>query len=101
MPLTLLLALAAAAGPPSASRPCPHPVAPDERAARRIAERVIAARPGPPRRTYVLRVVPDRADPRLWVAFQVGPTPGTRGGGGLEMRIDRCTGAVGRLHHSR
>jgi hypothetical protein len=92
---------------------CPliWPVAPDEAAARRIAEAVIASRPSRPRRRYILRVVPDRDDPALWVAFQSLPPPRRparpneivlqAGGGGLEMRIDRCTGAISRLFYER
>lgn len=113
MPFSLLLALAAAAQP-TPTRACPliWPVAPDEQAARRIAEAVIAAEPHPDGRNYFLRVHPDPADRGTWVAFQVQPhrrpiLPGDRtvlsgrGGGGIEMRIDRCTGAISRLHYAR
>ena len=100
MPLTLLpLALAAAAQAPA----CANPVAPDHEAARRIAVREIAARPRPGR--FVLHVFPDERNPGLWHAWQSPPAvPGRgtiRGGGGISMRIDRCTGAVSNLHYQR
>ena len=85
-------------------------VAPDEAAARRIAEAVIATRPFQPRQRYILRVMPDADDPGRWVAFQTPPPlppdrDGVihvqRGGGGLGMRIDRCTGAISRLFYQR
>ena len=113
MPLTLLLALAAAAQPAPPARRCRliYPVVPDERAARRIAEVVIAARPFQPRRRYQLRVTIDEDDPRQWLAYQHRPAPRLRlrpgevqvtsGGGGVEMRIDRCTGAITHLHYIR
>jgi len=105
--LTVLLALAAAFQPPA----CARPVAPDEAAARRIAEREIAARP--PRtgvHRFRLNVIPDSDNPGRWLAHQsvvLPPLPpgqrrsSMRGGGGIEMRIDRCTGAVSNLHYSR
>jgi len=97
--ILLPLALAAAVQAPA----CARPVAPDEAAARRIAVREIAARPRPGR--FVLHVFPERGDPGLWRAWQVPPAvPGrgtTRGGGGITMNIDRCTGAVSNLHYSR
>ncbi len=101
MPLTLLpLALAAVQVPA-----CARPAAPDEAAARRIAAREIAARPRAGRDRFVLHVEPDPRQPGRWLAYQSPvPVPGrgtTRGGGGIEMTIDRCTGAVGNLHYSR
>jgi hypothetical protein len=113
MPFSLFIALASAAAPASPAPACSltYPVAPDERAARRIAEAVIAARPFQPRQRYVLRVMLDRDDPGQWVAFQDLPEPTRRlppgqvyvsaGGGGVAMRIDRCTGAISRLFYSR
>lgn len=87
------------------------PVAWNEAAARRIAEAAIAARPHPARKRYVLRIQPDDDDPGQWIAFQSRPEPRRRegpgwfrvtaGGGGLSMRIDRCTGAVSRLYYSK
>ena len=39
-----------------------------------------------------------------WVVYQALPNPPgvtTMGGGGLEMRIDKCTGAISEMHYSR
>lgn len=98
--LTVLMAFSVAI-----TRPvdCRSPVALDQDSARRIAEREIAARPRPGR--FVLHVEVDR-DVTRWRAWQsVAPRPGERrtmrGGGGISMTIDRCTGAVGNLHYQR
>ena len=115
MPFSLLLVLAAATQPAPPPRPCSliYPVAPNERAARRIAEAVIAGNPFPLRRNFELRVRLDERDPGQWIAYQYLPDPPLRrplrpgevivgrGGGGVEMRIDRCTGAISRLFYSR
>ena len=70
---------------------------------------MIASRPGHPRQRYILRVMPDD-DPGQWLAFQsLPPPPPDRpgqttvqaGGGGVGMRIDRCTGAISRLFYQR
>jgi hypothetical protein len=109
---SLLLAAAPPLETPAAPPPChlTYPVAPDLAAARRIALAVIASRPGHPRQRYVLRVMPDEDDPGQWLAFQSLPPPPPdgpgyvwvqAGGGGVGMRIDRCTGAISRLHYSR
>jgi len=105
--LVAILFLAAAAVP---ADPCggARPVAPDVAAARRIAEATIRGRPalrpvteaaaaGHP---YRLAVEVDRDDARQWSAYQMPPEL-RRGGGGLEFRIDRCTGAISRMHYSR
>jgi hypothetical protein len=100
--------LLAAAEPPACS--LIWPVAPDEAAARRIAEAVIATRPFQSRQRYILRVTPADDDPGQWVAFETPPplppdrhgvVHVQRGGGGLGMRIDRCTGAISRLFYQR
>jgi hypothetical protein len=105
MPLPLLLA-ALVSQPPA----CASPVAPDEAAARRIAEAVISGRPRFGLNIFRVNVIPDPDHPGRWLAYQsvvpgVPPTgratPSTRGGGGLAMRIDRCTGAVSDLHRQR
>jgi hypothetical protein len=105
----LLAALLAAASPAPACRLI-FPVAPDAAAARRIAEAVIAGRRHP-RSRYVLKVMPDRDDPaHYWRAYQSLPPPRPAppgsiwviaGGGGLGMRIDRCTGEVSELFYLR
>ena len=96
MTLSLLIALGFAVAP------CPRPaVADDAASARRIAERTIAALP-PRRRRYVLRIERIGFGYTAWRAYE---TPeimtGTRGGGGVAMDIDRCTGAVSNLHYQR
>ena len=105
MPLSLLLA-ALASQPPA----CTAPVAPDAAAARRIAEGVISARPRFGLNIYRVNVVPDPDHADRWLAYQsvvpdappTGRATGTmRGGGGLAMRIDRCTGAVTDIHRQR
>jgi hypothetical protein len=113
----LLAALLAAGTPvPDAAPAMPHcrlifPVAPDAAVARRIAEAVIAGRRHP-RSRYVLKVMPDRDDPaHYWRAYQSLPPPPrpappgsiwvVAGGGGLGMRIDRCTGEVSELFYQR
>ena len=115
MPVSLLVILAAAAQTPPPSRACGliWPVAPDAQAAQRIAEAVIAADPHPSGANYFLEVLPDQADPAKWRAFQIQPhrrpirplPPGSvlpsRTSGGIEMRIDRCTGAISGLHYTR
>jgi hypothetical protein len=97
LPLALVLTVAAQA--PA----CPRPTAPDEAAARRIAEREISSRPRTGVRWRTLNVIPDRRRPGQWLAYE-GPAPGaplTRGGGGAAMNIDRCTGAVSNFHYQR
>ncbi len=93
------------------------PVAPNEAAARRLAEAVIqnvpasarareAAAAGEP---YELIVESDPEDPDKWIAFQHPPDKqGPQGevivtvaGHGLEFRIDRCTGSISHMHYSR
>lgn len=96
MPMSLLLALGFAV------TPCPEPsAAPDVASARRIAERVIAALPHRPGR-YVLRVMPLGMGYHGW-RFYESPAgrPGMRGGGGVSIDIERCTGAVSNFHYQR
>ena len=97
--LAALMLLAAAVGPAAT---CAHrPAAPDAAAARRIAETTVRDA-GAATRQYRLVVEADRDDARLWTAFQVPRgARSARGGGGLEFRIIRCSGAVSRMHRSR
>ncbi|MEA3014355.1 MAG: hypothetical protein QOD42_2900 [Sphingomonadales bacterium] len=97
--LAALLLLAAAPGQNSFCGAA-RAAAPDVGAARRIAEAAVRNARAPTR-LYRLVIIADRADARLWIAFQVPRTGPTRGGGGLEFRIDRCTGAISRMRHSR
>ena len=96
-----------------------RPVAPDEAAARRVAEAVIrnvppsrlARRAREAGRPYELVIEAARDEPGQWIAFerpQRDITPPQEGvvvlhfaGHGLEFRIDRCTGAISRMHFSR
>ena len=84
---------------------------PDIRTARAVATAVISARQTP-KRSKEYRLVVEADYERLggWVAFQSLPQPRSRdpetmivihGGGGLQMRIDRCTGEISDLHYSR
>ena len=50
---------------------------------------------------YVLTIVDAGT---AWGIYQVLPTPtdgSIHGGGGLQMRIDKCTGAISEMHYSR
>ncbi len=51
---------------------------------------------------YVLTIADQGA---AWVVYRAPPPPpagmSIRGGGGLEMRIDKCTGAISEMHYSR
>lgn len=77
-----------------------RPAAPDVAAARRIAEATVRDARAPTR-PYRLVVEADRANARLWTAFQTPRTGATRGGGGLAFSIDRCTGAISRMYRQR
>jgi len=101
----MLIVLMALSLPMTRPTDCARPVALDVESARRIAEREISARPRTGVNVFVLNIVRDDRDhPGQWLAYQsVVPGPGrpTRGGGGISMNIDRCTGAVSNLHYSR
>jgi hypothetical protein len=109
----MLVALIMSAAAPAAAPPCgaARPVAGDLAAARRIATSTIrgheaalrTAGPAAPAAAYRLIVEADRDDAGQWIAYQIRVSGGRSqlGGGGLEFRIDRCTGAVSRLHHAR
>lgn len=83
---------------------------PDASTARRIAEAIITSRmPSSRTRRYQLVVEPDEEVAGAWLAHQSMPRPQqTRrsitvamGGGGLTMRIDRCTGTISNLYYQR
>lgn len=108
----LLLALQIMVMAPPASGPvpvCPHhdglidgPVVPTAEVARGIFAAV--AKPLQSEQAaskYVLTIADQGAD---WAVYQALPKPPgtiTVGGGGLEMRIDKCTGAISEMHYSR
>ena len=81
---------------------------PNTQVARELAEAIIRNRQTAEQRSrYVLRVEQDETG---WVVFQSLPDTRadrngkitiTAGGGGLEMRIDRCNGAMSRVHYER
>jgi len=100
VPLTALLALSL---PLTIPPDCPRPVALDVESARRIAAREIAARPRPGR--FILQIAQDSERRGAWRAWQellrLPAQRHPRGGGGISMRIDRCTGAVSDLHYQR
>jgi hypothetical protein len=104
--LLLALQIITVAPPPSGPPPvCHHqdgmidgPVVPTAEVARGIFTAV--AKPLQSEQAaskYVLTVVDNGS---AWGLHQALPTP-TDGGGGLEMRIDKCTGAVSALHYSK
>lgn len=95
-----------------------RPVAPDETSARRIAEAVIKNVPASPRalaaeaadNPYDLIVEPDPDEPNKWLAFQSPPDRKSHregeviisiAGHGLGFRVDRCTGAISKMHYQR
>ena len=108
----LLLALQIVTVTPAASGPspvCPHrdgmidgPVVPTAEVARGIFNAV--AKPLQGERVesrYVLTIADEGA---VWVVYQALPDrPGTIqvGGGGIEMHVDKCTGAISEMHYAR
>ncbi|MEP7006581.1 MAG: hypothetical protein ABI810_11405 [Sphingomonas bacterium] len=108
----LLLALQIIVMAPTASGPAPvcrhqdglidGPVVPTAEVARGIFAAV--AKPLQSEQAaskYVLTIADQGA---AWAVHQALPnTPGmiTMGGGGIEMRIDKCTGAIREMHYSR
>lgn len=106
MPLTVLLALSL---PLTVPTDCPNPVALDAERARLIASREIAAREtaaGHRRGRFILQVGQDGEHRGAWRVWQERlrlpeQQRAMRGGGGITMRIDRCTGAVSDLHYQR
>jgi len=83
-------------------------VVPDANTARQIAVAVIAAhQKRASSDQFMLKVEPDGDS--SWSAYQyIPPVTGrngeiivTNGGGGLSMKIDRCTGAISELYYQR
>lgn len=81
---------------------------PDAATARAIATAVIAAHQKPETSTrYNLHVEADGS--AGWIAYQATPperqpngdTVLTAGGGGIEMHINRCSGAISRLYYEK
>ena len=103
----LLLVLQIVTVTPTASGPapvCQHrdgmidgPVVPTAEVARGIFT-AVAKQSEQVAGRYVLTIVDAGA---AWGAYQVLPTSniGLRGGGGLTMRIDKCTGAISEMHY--
>jgi hypothetical protein len=83
-------------------------IVPDANTARQIAVAVIAAHQKPENsEKFELEVEPDGDS--SWSAYQyIPPATGrngeiivTEGGGGLSMKIDRCTGAISQVYYQR
>lgn len=84
------------------------PAVPDAATARAIAIAVIAARQKPEvSKRYDLKV--ERDSPEGWIAYQAIPPERqpngdivlTAGGGGIEMHINRCSGAISELYYQK
>lgn len=85
---------------------CELPLVPTEKVARGVAEAVISGRMSSERMAeYVLNVEQDEHDPDKWAVWQgVPPNPDgtiTGGGGGMQMRIDKCSGKISNAHYQR
>ena len=101
MIFTALLLIASASGP---DMRCIRPAAPNEAAARRLAQIMIVNRnrTGRPLPPYDLRIEPDPKDAGQWLAWQSPRGAASqRGGGGMSFRIDRCTGQITRITYQR
>ncbi len=107
-----LALLANPVAPQVAQATCQLPLGaavPDAATASAIASAVASARRSSPEK-YQLVVKPDPSRPGSWWAAQTLPQPRSSkpgevvvrsGGGGLEMRIDGCTGAISDMRYSR
>ena len=105
----MLAASAASAGHRPKCDVCVGELVPNAQVARELAEAVIRSRQTAEHRSrYVLRVKQDGTTG--WLVFQSlrdsrangnGEIRVNAGGGGLGMRIDRCTGAMSRFVYQR
>lgn len=97
MIFTALLLLTSASGD---GMRCARPAAPTEADARRIALTIIRNynRTGQPLPPYDVRIERDPDDGGQWIAWKT--LRGQRGGG-MNFRIDRCTGQVTRIAYDR
>ena len=96
---------------PAVASPCHSPLGalvPDVQTARAIAVAVIAAHQKPNiSKRYTLEIEEDGGD--RWLAYQYmppvvsasGEITVTMGGGGLSMRVDRCSGEITEVHFQR
>lgn len=84
------------------------PAVPDATTARAIATAVIAARQKPEvSKRYNLKVGRDGSEG--WIAYQATPPERqpngdivlTAGGGGIEMHVNRCSGAISELYYQK
>jgi hypothetical protein len=99
----------------SGRSPCSNRVSigdlvPNADVARSIAEVIIGSRQSSDQvAKFVLSVEEDPTDPNLWMVGQALPelpSPGGQiivraGGGGLSMRIDKCTAQISDVHYIR
>jgi hypothetical protein len=110
----MILGLLLAASGATAQRPSKCDIrvgelVPNAEMARDLAEAIIRSRQTAQQRSrYVVHVEKDGATG--WIVFQSLPDAGadatgkftvTAGGGGLGIRIDRCNGAMSRVHYQR
>lgn len=88
-----------------ATPPCEQPLGvavPDADTARKIATAIISARQSPEQsRRYRLVIEPDGEAAGYWRAWQMPVNRSGTGGGGISLRIDRCTAAVSGFHYQR
>ena len=104
--MSLLLALLLAA-PQSGDLVCPHrpgvlsdPVIRDEDTARQVFAAVTDQFAGGADWTGIDVRIEGGTGSRVWTLFHAN-AKGGRIGGGMEMTIDRCTGAISKLHYQR
>lgn len=85
-----------------ACRQPPGVAVPNANTARKIATAVISARQAPEQlNRYRLVIEPDGEMTGYWRAWQMPINSSGTGGGGISLRIDRCTAAVSGFHYQR